>query len=100
MGLVRDLHRILDLLCKIVNMKSQKKSKLSEIVQNITLLKPKQKLVVFKALQQNEKPLTEKDIKIMEWTLDIIKEAKKNNELLQSGLKILNRAIERQNKKS
>ena len=81
-------------------MKSQKKNKLSEIVQNIILLKPKQKLVVFKALQQNEKPLTEKDIKIMEWTLDIIKEAKKNNGLLQDGLKILNRAIERQNKKS
>ena len=81
-------------------MKSQKKNKLSEIIQNVTLLKSKQKLVVFKALQQGEKPLAEKDIKIMEWSLDIIKEAKKNNELLQGGLKILNRAIERQNKKS
>lgn len=80
-------------------MKNQKKNKLSEIVDNVKLLKPKQKLIVLKAMQ-DEKPLTEKDIKIMEWSLDIIKEAKKNNELLQSGLKILNRAVERQNKKS
>lgn len=80
-------------------MKSQKKSKLSEIVDNVKLLKPKQKLVVLKAMQ-DEKPLTEKDIKIMQWSLDVMKEAKKNNELLQGGLKILNRAIERQNKKS
>ena len=80
-------------------MKSQKKNKLSEIVDNVKLLKPKQQLVVLKAMQ-DEKPLTEKDIKIMEWSLDIMKEAKKNNELLQGGLKILNRAIERQNKKS
>jgi hypothetical protein len=80
-------------------MKSQKKNKLSEIVDNVKLLKPKQKLVVLKAMQ-DEKPLTEKDIKIMQWSLDVMKEAKKNNELLQGGLKILNRAIERQNKKS
>lgn len=80
-------------------MKSQKKNKLRYIVDNVKLLKPKQKLVVMKAMQ-DEKPLTEKDIKIMEWSLDIMKEAKKNNELLQGGLKILNRAIERQNKKS
>ena len=80
-------------------MKSQKKNKLSKIVDNVRLLKPKQKLVVLKALQ-DQKPLTEKDIKIMEWTLGIIKEARKNNDLLQNGLKILNRAIERQNKKS
>ena len=80
-------------------MKSQKKNKLRYIVNNVKLLKPKQKLVVMKAMQ-DEKPLTEKDIKIMEWSLDIMKEAKKNNELLQGGLKILNKAIERQNKKS
>ena len=81
-------------------MKNQKRNKLSDIVQNVRLLRPNQKLVVLKALQQDEKPLTGKDIKIMEWSLDLIKEAKKNNELLQDGLKILNRAIERQNKKS
>ena len=87
-------------LVECINMKSQKKNKLSDIIQNIRLLRPNQKLVVLKALQQNERPVTEKDIKIMEWTLDIIKEAKRNNGLLQDGLKILNRAIERQNKKS
>ena len=80
-------------------MKSQKKNKFTKLVDNVRLLKPKQKLVVLKALQ-DDKPLTEKDIKIMEWSLDIIKEAKKNNELLQNGLKILNKALERQNKKS
>ena len=83
----------------MINMKSQKRNKLAEIVNGVKLLKPKQKLVVLKALQ-DKKPLTEKDIKLMEWSLDIIKEAKKNNELLQNGLEVLNRAVERQNKKS
>ena len=81
-------------------MKSQKKSKLTEIVDNVKLLKPKQKFVVLKALQQDEKPLTDKDIKIMEWTLSAIKEAQRNNRLLKGGLEILNKALERQNKKS
>lgn len=82
-----------------ISMKSQKKTTLSEIVDNVRLLKPKQKLVVLKALQ-DEKPLTEKDIKIMEWTLEAIKTEQRNNELLKEGLKVLNRAIERQVKKS
>ena len=69
-------------------MKSQKKNKLSEIVDNVRLLKPKQKLVVLKALQ-DEKPLTEKDIKIMEWTLGAIKSEQRNNELLKKGLEVL-----------
>ncbi len=81
-------------------MKSQKKNKLADIVDNVKLLKPKQKFVVLKALQQDEKPLTEKDIKIMEWTLSAIKEAQRNNRLLKGGLEILNKALERQNKKS
>ncbi|OGI20039.1 MAG: hypothetical protein A3B68_00330 [Candidatus Melainabacteria bacterium RIFCSPHIGHO2_02_FULL_34_12] len=80
-------------------MKSQKKNKLSEIVNNVKLLKPKQKLVVLKALQ-DEKPLTEKDIKIMEWTLDAIKGEQRNNRLLKEGLRILDKAVERQTKKS
>ena len=81
-------------------MKSQKKSKLSEIVQNVTLLKPKQKLLVLKALQQDEKSLTEKDIKIMEWSLNAIKSEQRNNELLKKGLEVLHKAVERQSKKS
>ena len=80
-------------------MKSQKKNKLSEIVDNVRLLKPKQKLVVLKALQ-DEKPLTEKDIKIMEWTLGAIKSEQRNNELLKKGLEVLHKAVERQSKKS
>ena len=81
-------------------MKNQKKNKLTDIVDNVKLLKPKQKFVVLKALQQDEKPLTDKDIKIMEWTLSAIKEAQRNNRLLKGGLEILNKALERQNKKS
>jgi len=84
----------------MASMKSQKKNKLADIVDNVKLLKPKQKFVVLKALQQDEKPLTEKDIKIMEWTLSAIKEAQRNNRLLKGGLEILNKALERQNKKS
>jgi hypothetical protein len=80
-------------------MKSQKKNKLSKIVHNVRLLEPKQKLVVLKALQDN-KPPTDKDIKIMEWSLDAIKSEQRNNKLLINGLEILSRAVERQNKKS
>jgi hypothetical protein len=80
-------------------MKSQKKNKLRYIVDNVKLLKPKQKLVVMKAMQ-DEKPLTEKDIKIMEWTLGAIKSEQRNNELLKKGLEVLHKAVERQSKKS
>lgn len=80
-------------------MKSQKKNKLTDIVANVKLLKPKQKFVILKALQ-DAKPLTEKDIKIMEWTLGAIKSEQKNNELLKKGLEVLHKAVERQNKKS
>ena len=71
----------------------------SELIQSIDLLQPDEKILVLRSLQKPEE-LTEKDIKIMEWSLDVIKEAKKNNTLLQDGLKILNKALERQNKKS
>ena len=71
----------------------------SELIESIELLQPDEKILVLRSLQKPEE-LTEKDIKIMEWSLDVIKEAKKNNTLLQDGLKILNRALERQNKKS
>ena len=71
----------------------------SELIQSIELLKPDEKILVLRSLQKPEE-LTEKDIKIMEWSLDLIKEAKNNNTLLKDGLKILNRALERQNKKS
>ena len=77
-------------------MKSQKKNKLSEIVDDVRHLKPKQKLVVLRALQQDEKPLTGKDLKIMEWSVNAIKTEQRNNELLKEGLKILNKAVERQ----
>lgn len=80
-------------------MKSQKKNKLTDIVDNVKLLKPKQKFVVLKALQ-DEKPLTKKDIKIMEWTLGAIKSEQRNNELLKKGLEVLHKAVERQSKKS
>lgn len=80
-------------------MKSQKKNKLSEIVNNVRRLKAKQKLVVLRALQ-DEKPLTQKDIKIMEWSLKAIKSEQKNNDLLKKGLEVLHKAIERQSKKS
>ena len=53
-------------------MKSQKKTKLSDIVQNVRLLQPNQKLVVLRALQ-DETPITQKDIRIMEWALSAIK---------------------------
>ena len=69
----------------------------SELIQSIDLLRPDEKILVLRSLQKPEE-LTEKDIKIMEWSLDLIKEAKKNNTLLQDGLKILNKALERQNK--
>ena len=88
------------LLGKIVNMKSQKKNKLSDIVQNVRLLRPNQKLVILKALQQNERPLTKRDIKIMEWSLDAIKSEQRNNKLLKKGLEVLHKAVERQSKKS
>ena len=71
----------------------------SELIESIELLQPDEKILVLRSLQKPEE-FTEKDIKIMEWSLDVIKEAKKNNTLLQDGLKILNRALERQNKKS
>ena len=80
-------------------MKSQKKTKLSEIIDTVKFLKPKQKLVVLKAMQ-NTKPLTEKDIKIMEWSLSAIKSEQKNNELLKKGLEVIHKAVERQSKKS
>lgn len=80
-------------------MKSQKKTKLSDIVQNVRLLRPNQKLVVLKALQ-NETPITQRDIRIMEWALSAIKSEQRNNRLLKNGLVILNKAIERQSKKS
>ena len=81
-------------------MKSQKKNKLSDIVQNVRLLRPNQKLVILKALQQNERPLTKRDIKIMEWSLDAIKSEQRNNKLLKKGLEVLHKAVERQSKKS
>lgn len=80
-------------------MKSQKKNKLADIVDNVKLLKPKQKFVVLKALQE-KKPLTKKDIKIMEWTLGAIKSEQRNNGLLKKGLEVLHKAVERQSKKS
>ncbi len=80
-------------------MKSQKKNKVTSIVKNIKLLRPKQKLVVLKALHDN-KPLTDKDLAIMEWAVNAIKTEQKNTELLKEGLKVLSKAIERQNKKS
>ena len=80
-------------------MKNQKKNKLTDIVDNVKLLKPKQKFVVLKALQ-DEKPLTKKDIKIMEWSLNAIKSEQRNNELLKKGLEVLHKAVERQSKKS
>ena len=80
-------------------MKSQKKNKLSEIVDDVRHLKPKQKLVVLRALQQDAKPITGKDLKIMEWSVNAIKTEQRNNELLKEGLKILNKAVERQTKK-
>ena len=69
-------------------MKSQKRNKLSDIVDNVKLLKHKQKLVVLKALQ-DEKPLTKRDIAVMEWAVEAIKSEQRNNELLKEGLKIL-----------
>lgn len=80
-------------------MKSQKKIKMSNIIQNFRLLKPRQKLVVLKALQYNEPP-TDKDLKVMEWAVGAIKSERANNRLLRNGLSILNKTIERQDKKS
>ena len=80
-------------------MQSQRKTKLSDIIDNVKLLKHKQKLVVLKALQ-DDKPLTWKDIKIMEWSLNAIKSEQRNNELLKKGLEVLHKAVERQSKKS
>ncbi len=71
----------------------------SELIKSIELLQSDEKILVLNSLQKPEE-LTEKDIEIIEWSLDVIKEAKKNNVLLQDGLKVLNKALERQNKKS
>lgn len=45
------------------------------------------------------KHITKEDIKIMEWSLDFIKRSYKNKINLEKGLKILDKALERQNKK-
>lgn len=45
------------------------------------------------------KHITKEDIKIMEWSLDFIKRSYKNKVDLEKGLKILDKALERQNKK-
>lgn len=45
------------------------------------------------------KYVTKEDIKIMEWSLDFIKRSYKNRMNLEKGLKILDKALERQNKK-
>ncbi len=47
----------------------------------------------------NENLITKEDIKIMEWSLDFIKKSFKNRQGLESGLKLLNKSIARQNKK-
>jgi hypothetical protein len=80
-------------------MKSQKKSKLSNIVENVRTLNPNQKLVVLKALH-SEHQVTQKDIRIMEWALNAIKSEQRNNKLLKNGLAILDKVLEQQNKKS
>ena len=43
--------------------------------------------------------LTEKDIKLMEWSLDFIKRSYRNRLNLEKGLKLLDKALERQSKK-
>ena len=46
-----------------------------------------------------KKHITKEDIKIMEWSLDFIKRSYRNRLNLEKGLKILDKALERQNKK-
>ena len=71
----------------------------SELIQSIELLQLDEKVLVLKSLYISEE-LTQKDIEIMEWSLNAIKSEQKSNRLLKSGLEILNKAVERQNKKS
>lgn len=46
-----------------------------------------------------KRDITKQDIKIMEWSLDFIKRSYDNRGNLEKGLKILDKALERQNKK-
>ena len=71
----------------------------SELIESIELLQPDEKILILRSLQKPEE-LTEKDIEIMEWSLNAMKSEQRNNRLLKSGLEILNKAVERQRKKS
>lgn len=75
------------------------KRNISELVEAVKVLQPNEKFMLLKALNGKEE-LSNKDIKIMEWAVEAIKNTKKVNEELENGLKILERAVERQNKKS
>ena len=74
-----------------------KKKDISELIYEIDHLEPNEKDLVLKSLNKSD-TITEKDIKIMEWSLEVIKEAQKNNNLLKSGLEVLNKALDRQNR--
>ena len=74
-----------------------KKKDISELIYEIDHLEPNEKNLVLKSLNKSD-AITEKDIQIMEWSLEVIKEAQKNNNLLKSGLEVLNKALDRQNR--
>lgn len=77
--------------------KPLKKKKISDLIYEIDHLEPNEKDLVLKSFNKLD-TITEKDIQIMEWSLEVIKEAQKNNTLLKSGLEVLNKALERQNR--
>jgi len=83
----------------LVKLNYMQKRNISELVEAVKVLQPNEKFMIYKALYEN-KELTNKDIKIMEWAVDAIKVFKKHNEELKKGLEMLNQSIEKQNKKS
>lgn len=82
----------------LVELNCMQKRDVSELVEAIKVLQPGEKFMILKALNDKEE-LSNKDIKIMEWALDVMKDAKKAKEELEKGLEVLERAVERQNKK-
>lgn len=75
------------------------KRDISELVEAVKSLQPNEQFMLLKALNGKQEP-SNRDIKIMEWAVEAVKNTKKVNEELEAGLKILERAVERQNKKS
>ena len=86
-------------MVQLVCMQKPVKKDVFDLVEAIKVLQPNEKFMLVKALSEKEE-LSNRDIKIIEWTLDVMKDAKKAKEELEKGLEVLEKALGRQNKKS